>query len=94
VSDGSACLELAADLVDTSPRTLQRRLSEIGTSFASVLAQARYQVAAHLLADPKRQIIDVAYAAGYSDPSNFSRAFRRIAGLSPTEYRDSLVGVK
>jgi AraC-like DNA-binding protein len=51
-------------------------------------------VAAHLLADPKRQIIDVAYAAGYSDPSNFSRAFRRIAGLSPTEYRDSLVGVK
>jgi AraC-like DNA-binding protein len=94
VRDGSACLELAADLVDTSPRTLQRRLSEIGTSFASVLAQARYQVAAHLLADPKRQIIDVAYAAGYSDPSNFSRAFRRIAGLSPTEYRDSLVGVK
>jgi len=94
VNDGSACLELAADIVGTSPRTLQRRLQESGTSFARVLEQARYQVAVSLLADPQVQAIDVAYAVGYSDPSNFSRAFRRMSGLSPTQFRNALAGVK
>jgi AraC-like DNA-binding protein len=49
---GSACLELAADVVGTSPRTLQRRLRECGTSFVRVMEQARYQVAVSLLANP------------------------------------------
>lgn len=91
---GRACLDLAADMVSTSPRTLQRHLNERGTSFSRVLRQARFEVAAKLLADDRVRAIDVAYAAGYSDPSNFSRAFRSMAGMSPTEYRKSLAGAK
>lgn len=91
---GKADLEFAAGLVGTTPRTLQRHLRESGAKFARILEEARYQVAAELLADPGTQIIDVAYAAGYSDPSNFSRAFRRMAGVSPTNYRTSLSGAK
>jgi AraC-like DNA-binding protein len=91
---GRARLEFAAEIAGTSPRSLQRRLKDCGTTFGRVLEQARFQVSAELLADPQVQAIDVANAAGYSDPSNFSRAFRRMAGVSPTEYKDSLAGAK
>ena len=70
---GRARLELAAEIVGTSPRSLQRQLKECDTTFARVLEQARCQVSAEQLADPEAQVIDVANAAGYSDPSNFSR---------------------
>jgi len=36
---------------------------------------------------PGLKSLDIAQAAGYRDPSNFARAFRRIAGVSPREYR-------
>lgn len=42
--------------------------------------------AAHLL-DPGRSITDVSYEFGFSDPSHFSRLFRRQHGLTPREYR-------
>jgi AraC-like DNA-binding protein len=91
---GTACLEVAAEIVGTSPRTLQRHLKACGTSFSDILSESRYQVAAQLLADPKLQAIDIAYAAGYSDPANFTRAFRRLAGVTPTQYRRRLAGAK
>lgn len=94
LSGGSADLSLAADIVGTSPRTLQRRLKEAGTSFSRVLERARYETAASLLADPRVRTTDVARASGYSDPSNFARAFRRTAGSTPSEYRDSIAGAK
>jgi AraC-like DNA-binding protein len=54
------------------------------------LARARFDVASSLLADPEQQIIDIASRLGYSDPANFSRAFRRYAGVSPRDYRLAL----
>jgi AraC-like DNA-binding protein len=92
--NGQASLELAAEIVGTSTRTLQRQLKNSGTSYSRVLDQARYEVAARLLTEPHNQAIDVAYASGYSDPSNFSRAFRRMAGVSPSRYRSYVAGVK
>ena len=92
--DGQASLELAAEIVGTSARTLQRQLKDSGTSFSRVLDQARYEVAARMLAEPRNQAIDVAYATGYSDPSNFSRAFRRIAGVSPSRFGSYVAGAK
>ena len=46
----------------------------------------RYETTLDLLQDPENTITDVASLPGYSDPSHFSRAFRRIAGISPGEY--------
>jgi len=40
-----------------------------------------------MLADPNRKIIDVAMHLGYGHSQNFSRAFRRISGQTPKEYR-------
>jgi AraC-like DNA-binding protein len=44
-------------------------------------------------ADPSAKIIDVAMAAGYETPQHFSRAFRQLAGVSPSAYRRSKMGM-
>ena len=61
------------------------RTKEKNTSI--VVDRARFDVASRLLTESEAPSIQVAYATAYSDPSHFSRAFRRIAGVSPREYR-------
>ncbi len=39
------------------------------------------------------KIIDIAYALGYEHPGHFSRAFRRVSGMSPKAYREAQPGV-
>lgn len=82
-------IHLAAEMAGTSVRTLQRRLHLFGLSYSDLVERARYQGALQLLADPGAKIIDVAYALGYEHPSHFSRAFRRMSGMSPSAFRRS-----
>ena len=79
-----------ADLLRTSERTLQRHLARQGLTFHGLVAEARYQVACQMLAQPDAAITDIAFTAGYQHPSHFSRAFRRVAGVTPSTYRRSL----
>ena len=51
------------------------------------MQEARFEVAAQLLRESDKQVIEVAYAVGYSDPSHFARAFKRLAGVSPKVYQ-------
>lgn len=80
-------IELAAEISGTSVRTLQRRLKQFGLSYTDVVLQARLEMAKGLLQDPCVKIIDTALAVGYDDPSHFSRAFKRMAGVTPRQYR-------
>lgn len=85
--DGAPNIHLAAEISGTSVRTLQRRLKESGLSYSKALENARFNRGANLLKMPDVKIIDIAFSLGYEDPSHFSRAFRRVAGISPREYR-------
>ncbi len=76
-----------ADILGVSERTLQRHLSKQGQSFSRIVDEARYQVASELLKNSGIKIAEIAFMAGYQNPSHFSRAFRRLAGVSPIEYR-------
>jgi AraC-like DNA-binding protein len=91
LAHGYPSVGLAAEVTGMSVRTLQRRLAAAGTSYSEVVDQARFEVAADLLKRPGLKLIDVAYDLGYEDPSSFTRAFRRIAGVSPQESRNDLI---
>ena len=80
-------IKFAAELAGTSVRTLQRRLQQFGMSFSDVLDQARFEVASTLLRERDTKVIDIAYEVGYEDPAHFTRAFRRLANITPRQYR-------
>lgn len=77
---------VAAEL-QMSPRTLQRHLSNDGTSFRSVLADARRDVADALLASGTLSVTEIALRLGFSESAAFSRAYRRWTGESPAARR-------
>jgi len=91
LASGGPPIELAAEIVGSSKRSLQRHLSEQQTSYSELIDHARFDKASHLLADQDMKIVDVALAVGYQDSSNFSRAFRRISGLGPREFRKQYI---
>lgn len=86
-ADGYPHIALGSEIAGTSVRTLQRRLSDLGLNYSAVVNRARFDVASRMLTQTDAPITGVAFAAAYSDPSHFSRAFRRLAGVSPREYR-------
>ncbi|WP_247258257.1 helix-turn-helix domain-containing protein, partial [Pseudomonas moorei] len=76
-----------AKLMNTSERTLKRRLSEEGTTFRSLVMQARYEMAKELLETQAIPVSDIAERLGFSDASSFSQAFKRWHGCGPQSYR-------
>lgn len=87
LADGYPHIDLAARISGMSVRSLQRRLSESDCKYSELVQMARFEAAKQLLQNPDVKVIDAAYALGYEDPSNFSRAFKRIAGISPCEFQ-------
>lgn len=85
--DGQVEITAVARIVDVSVRTLQRKLAMAGLTYSDLVRHARYEAAVQELQNSNTRIIDIAYDLGYVDPSNFSRAFRRMAGTSPLQFR-------
>jgi AraC-like DNA-binding protein len=61
-----------------------------GLNFTDYLSRIRVEKAKNLLLNPNMRISEVAFAAGFQSLSHFNRVFRRIAGESPTRYREKL----
>ena len=78
-----------AEITGTSVRSLQRELALADLTFSDLVDQVRFRKSAELLRQQDIKIIDVAYATGYTDPAHFARAFRRIAGVTPREFRQN-----
>ena len=90
LSDGCPTLQHTAVTLGISVRALQRRLSEEGTTFATVLRGLRREVAMGLIHHREMAVCEIAYLLGYAEPSTFYRAFRRWTGTSPREYRRTM----
>jgi AraC-like DNA-binding protein len=84
---GTVSLESVAKHLGTSPRTLQRRLSQRGLCFWTLVEQSRFEISGALLRNTDRQINEIAATLGYSTPGGFSRAFTRWAGCPPRAFR-------
>jgi AraC-like DNA-binding protein len=70
-----------------SPRTLQRRLSEQGHSFQSVVDRAPGACPTVAQAETDYSLAEVAFLTGFAEQSGFTRAFKRWAGQTPRSYR-------
>jgi len=84
---GIRSLEDVASAMGVSPRTLKRRLAAARVTYSDLLEEERREMAFLLLRTPESSIDGVAERLGYSDSSNFRRAFQRWTGVSPAAYR-------
>ena len=90
VVSADATLESVASDLLVQPRTLNRRLQAEGTSFRDLLNRARFDAARTLLAGTGMAVTDLALTLGYADTSAFTHAFRRWAGVAPSQWRKEL----
>lgn len=84
-------VDTAAEICGLTTRTLQRKLSEQGTSFRKLVDQTRYLKARDLLFQSEASLSEIGYQLGYSDYTKFSRAFNRWTGQTPRQYRQAAV---
>jgi AraC-like DNA-binding protein len=79
--------DLIAEQMGVSRRTLSRRLEEEGTTLAQLMLDVRLAYADTLLLSTEWSVGDIAGRAGYSNLTNFTRAFRRRYACAPSERR-------
>jgi AraC-like DNA-binding protein len=82
-------IEAISQALHMSPRTLQRRLQESGSSFQRVLDGARHQMARYYLSNSVLELNEAAYLLGFEDPNSFGRAFRAWEGVPPSDWRET-----
>jgi len=90
VEDRRPTLQQLAAALNVSTRTLDRRLRREGIGFRDLALQIRSQRACVLLGETGLSISEIAYALGYTDIANFSRSFKKVAGMCPMTYRKAL----
>ncbi len=88
LDEGAPTVMEIAEMAGISVRSFQRKLSGMGLSYSGLIDVVRFENAAKRLRDTDAKIIDVAFSCGYADPAHFTRAFRRISGTTPREFRD------
>ena len=87
---GEATISNAAKVLAMSPRSLERRLNEEGTSYTAVLRELRRDLAMQYLGDKTLGIGQIAWLLGYSEVSSFNHAFRRWTSTNPKTVRARL----
>ena len=85
--DGTPNQEAIARSLNVSLRSLQRKLNSEETNFKTLLESTRRELALHYIRETHRSLGEITYLLGFSEPSNFTRAFKRWTGVSPIEYR-------
>ena len=90
--EGAPKIEVLAEIMGVSPRSLQRKLKQSGSSYSELIETTRFEMAAEMLKDPDIPLIDIAMMFGYENQANFGRSFRRVAGIGPGKYRREMFG--
>lgn len=75
-----------AERMNRSLSTLQRQLHQEGANFQQIRDDTRRELAAEYIRAGKLSLSQIAYMLGFSDQSNFSRAFKRWTGVAPKDF--------
>lgn len=82
-------LEQVARRVYINPSYLSKLFSEVeGSSFSDTIAQIRLQKAKEYLKDYRYKVYEIAELVGYPNVKHFMRVFKKVEGMTPTEYRE------
>lgn len=87
---GQVTEDVIASELNMGLRTLQRKLRGEKTSFSSIYKNIRQEMASEYIQDSQMSMTEIAYLLGFSEQANFSRAYRRWYGTSPSEARQNL----
>ncbi|HEY1078343.1 MAG TPA: AraC family transcriptional regulator ligand-binding domain-containing protein [Fontimonas sp.] len=91
-AEGMPTIVELAHTLNLSPRTLDRYLLREGVRFRELSGKIRHERACTLLKGGEQTVSQIAYELGYTDAANFTRAFRREAGVSPSQYQRATTG--
>jgi AraC-like DNA-binding protein len=90
LSSGMVTEQDMASALNLSLRSLQRKLREEGTSYKEILEETRRDLAKKYIQNSRLSISEISFLLGFSEISNFSRAFKRWNGRAPSEFRAKL----
>lgn len=91
LSTNQTSIKVVAQSMEISARSLQRKLSEQGLKFQSILDDVRLCRAKQLLKTPM-PLAEVAFLLGYTEQSSFQHAFKRWTGITPDAWRHAEAG--
>jgi AraC-like DNA-binding protein len=94
LSSGEGTAEDTAKQLHMSARTLQRKLAAANTTYLQLVDDTRKDLALRYIEDPRRSVTDITFSLGFSQPSAFTRAFKRWTGLSPSDYRTKVAATR
>jgi AraC-like DNA-binding protein len=90
LATGLVSKQQVADSLCMSSRSLELKLADEDTNFRKILDDTRRSLATGYMEQSGISITEIAYLLGFSDAANFTRAFRRWTGKSPTDFRKSI----
>ncbi|MUL01269.1 helix-turn-helix domain-containing protein [Aliivibrio fischeri] len=93
VREHSLTVNQAAKLLNMTSRTFQRRLKKERTSFRQIKESLMLSVSCELM-EEGHSLTHISNQLGYNNISHFSRAFKRISGLTPKLYKKTILGLQ
>jgi len=89
---GKCTRDYIAETLNMSSGSLHSKLKKEGTNFHELLAETRKGLAQEYVRDVRISLTEIAYMLGYTNSSNFSRAFKNWTGSTPNAYRQNKLG--
>ena len=90
LASGRVSIKYVAEHLHMSPRGLQMKLATQDSGFQDILDEVRHNLAMCYIEQSRYAITEISYLLGFADASNFTRAFKRWTGKSPSDFRSQL----
>ena len=87
-TDNMMCVGMVAEHFDLTPNYLSAKFKKVlGIGISEYVTQCRINKAKELFNDEKLTLDDISGIVGFSNTSVFNRAFKKLEGVSPGQYR-------